>query len=212
LVGVAVYIRERKRAEERLQLTLRELDHRVKNVLALVQAVAEHSAATSDSVESFVQDFRARIKAMARMHDALRSKHWQGVDLRDLVELAIAPYRREPDRITGNGPEVVVAADQVQTLGMALHELAANAAKYGAAADRGGCVAIGWTTERTDEGTLLRIVWQEQGGPAVSPPAKRGLGLSLIEDGIRYELAGDSSVRFDPDGVRAEVSILLTEV
>jgi len=212
MLGVAVDITERKRAEDRLQLTLRELDHRVKNILALVQAVAEQSAATTDSVESFVRDFRARIKAMARMHDALRSKHWEGVDLRDLVELAVTPYRRDGDRIRSDGPEVIIPAEQVQALGMALHELAANAAKYGAGSDRGGRVEVRWTTESRDDGTLLRILWQEQGGPVVARPARRGLGLSLIEDGVRYELAGDARVRFDPDGVCAEMTISLGNV
>ena len=212
MLGVAVDITDRKRAEQRLQLTLRELDHRVKNILALVQAVAEHAAATTDSVESFVVDFRARTMAMARMHEALRRKHWDGAELRELVELAVAPYRRDDECVRYAGPDVLIPPRQVQALGMALHELAANAAKYGAGSNRGGRVDINWNIEDTDTTARLRIIWKESGGPSVSRPAKRGLGLSLIEDGVPYEIGGEASVRFDPSGVRAEILIPLEDV
>jgi PAS domain S-box-containing protein len=209
MLGVAVDITERRRAEQRLKLALLELDHRVKNTLALVQAVAEHAAATTDSVDAFVADFRARTMAMAQMHDALRRKHWDGVDLGDLIELAVAPYRRDGDRFRCEGPAVLIAARQVQPLGMALHELAANAAKYGAISGSDGRLDVTWKIESAAEGTRLRIDWRESGGTRVEPPTKRGLGLGLIESGIPYEIDGEARVEFLPNGVRAVIVIPL---
>lgn len=211
MLGVAVDITERKHAERRLQFTLQELDHRVKNTLALVLAVAEHAAATTDSVESFVADFRARTMAMARMHDALRRTHWAGADLRELLELALAPYRRDDDTVTFDGPEILVPARHVQAFGMALHELAANSAKHGAVSIRGGRVDIQWGTRRENGEARLNVVWKESGGPPVSPPTRRGLGLNLIEVGLPYEIGGSSRVTFDRDGVRADISLPLGE-
>jgi len=208
MLGVAVDITDRKRAAERLQLTLRELDHRVKNTLALVQSVVDHTAATSVSIDSFVSDFRARIHAMGRMHDALRQKHWNGVDLRELVMLVVAPYRRDGEDVRVDGEPHMVVAENVQSLGMALHELVANAAKYGALSNDEGRVEVRWRVEKGDAGAeTLRLVWRESDGPPVSTPSRRGSGLQIIEDGLRYELGGDADVYFEPAGVRAEITI-----
>ncbi len=208
MLGVAVDITERKRASERLQLTLRELDHRVKNTLALVQSIVEHTAGTSESIESFVTDFRARIHAMGRMHDALREKHWGGIELRELIALVVAPYREDGDGVRMDGEATLIAAEKAQSLGMALHELAANAAKYGALSSDEGRVEVCWCVEKVGaDGQRLRIVWQESDGPPVSTPSKRGSGLQIIEEGLRYELGGDADVYFEPAGVRAEISL-----
>jgi len=208
ILGVAVDITERKRATESLQRALRELDHRVKNTLALVQSMAEHTATTSESVESFVADFRARIRAMGRVHDALREKQWSGVDLRELITRVVAPYRRHGEDVQTFGETCPIAAGRVQSLGMALHELAANAAKYGALSKGGGRVDVRWCVEKDGvHGATLRIVWQESGGPPVAVPSKRGTGLQIIEEGLRYEIGGNADVRFEPAGVRAEITI-----
>jgi len=208
MLGVAVDITERKHATESLQLVLRELDHRVKNTLALVQSVAERAATTSASVDSFVADFSARIGAMARMHDALREKQWYSVDLGELIALVVAPYRGGGEAVRMEGSPWPVAAADVQPLGMALHELAANAAKYGALSCASGHIDVRWHVENGGaESEALRIVWRESGGPPVDPPSSRGLGLQIIEEGLRYETGGSADVRFDTVGVRAEITI-----
>lgn len=210
VLGIAVDITARKQAEHRLQLTLAELDHRVKNTLALVQAVAEQAATKTDSVENFLADFRARTMALARIHDALRCERWSGVALRDLVDLCVAPYRHDSGRmIQCAGPDTHIGAEKVQPFGMALHELATNAAKYGALSDPGGHVAVTWTMESDAEGARVRLLWRESGGPPVHPPTKRGLGLSLIESGVPHEIGGEAHVEFAPDGVRATIVIPL---
>lgn len=208
MLGVAVDITERKRAVESLQLTLRELDHRVKNTLALVQSIVEHTAGTAESIESFVVDFQARIRAMGRMHDALREKLWNGIDLRELVALVVAPYRYDGNSVRTDGEAHAITAEKAHSLGMALHELTANAAKYGALSNDKGRVEVRWRVENVGgDGQRLWIVWQELDGPPVAAPSRRGSGLQIIEEGLRYELGGDADVYFEPSGVRAEISI-----
>lgn len=208
MLGVAVDITERKRATESLRRALRELDHRVKNTLALVQSVAEHTAISSSSLESFVADFRGRIGAMGRMHDALREKQWSNIDLRDLIALVVAPYRCAGDGVRTEGGPCPIDAGLVQSLGMALHELAANAAKYGALSCDAGRVDVRWRVDHDNERSeILRITWQESGGPPVAVPEKRGMGLQIIEEGLRYEIGGGAEVHFEPGGARAEITI-----
>ncbi len=200
-------IAHRRQVEEKQLFLLRELDHRVKNTLATVQAMADQSLTSSSSLESFRESFQGRIGAMARLHEALAGEHLAGLDLRRLIEMVVAPF--DPgDRLSLAGPTWIVAADVLRTLGMALHELATNAAKHGAFSVDDGCVEVAWHEEqRAGGGRGLLLCWTESGGPRLAPPSRRGFGTTFIEDGLQHELGTTSRLEFRPDGLRCEIFI-----
>jgi PAS domain S-box-containing protein len=197
----------RREVEERQLFLLRELDHRVKNTLATVQAMADQSLTSSGSLESFRESFQGRIDAMARLHEALAGQRLAGVDLRRLVEMVVAPF--DPGgRLSLAGPARIVAANTLRTLGMALHELATNAAKHGALSVDGGCVEVVWHEEQRADGERgLLLCWTESGGPRTERPSRRGFGTTFIEDGLQHELGTASRLEFRPEGFRCEISI-----
>jgi PAS domain S-box-containing protein len=211
MLGVAVDITERKRATESLERTLLELDHRVKNTLAMVQAIAEKSAVNAESVDSFVSDFRGRIRAMSNVHEALRERAWCGVELGVLLSQAVEPYRRDQESITLEGPDVFVPVHRVQSLGMAFHELVSNAAKHGSLLAQDGRIDVCWRVEPGTTGNVAHIEWRESNGPTVSPPHKRGMGLLILEKGLKHEADADSEIRFEPTGLCAEIVMPLDE-
>jgi two-component sensor histidine kinase len=198
-------IADRKRAEETLQFLLREL--RVKNTLAVVQSVAEQTLQSSASLAEFGEAFQGRIRALARLHEAGAENKWGPLPLRQLVELTVAPFRQDPEHVSIQGDAVVLAASSAAAIGIALHELATNAAKHGALSIAGGRIEVSWWVELTPEGNRLRITWAESGGPAVAKPSRRGLGTAFIEEGIAYELGGEAKLRFPVTGARCEIVI-----
>jgi two-component sensor histidine kinase len=148
---------------------------------------------------------------LSKAHDQLTRHHWESADLRELVTGSLAPYAGA-ERVTLRGEDVVLRPRAVLTLAMAFHELATNAAKYGALSVPGGRVEIGWRPvplEGGDGRGLLQIEWTEQGGPAVSEPGRRGFGSKLIEGGVVNELGGSARLVFAPQGLRCEVLIPL---
>jgi two-component sensor histidine kinase len=179
----------------------------VKNTLATVQALADQSLTASTSLESFRESFQGRIVAMARLHEALAGDGLAGLDLRRLVELVVAPFDRG-GCVSLAGPPVIVAAETLRTLGMALHELATNAAKHGALSVADGCVEVSWHAPGSldsEPGLLFR--WIESGGPRVSRPSRRGFGTTFLEDGLNHELGAAARIEFRPEGLRCEISI-----
>lgn len=207
LRGFLIDITARKRAEGTQRLLMRELDHRVKNTLATVQAVAEMTLRTSDSLETFGETFRGRLAALARMHAAIWRSQGAPVRLRDLVELSLAPFGCDGERASIEGDEVLVPIQSAGTLGLVLHELVTNAVKHGALSVTSGSVRVGW---RREEGRL-RFEWRESGGPAVAAPSHRGFGTVLIEQSIPYELGGSVSLDFAPGGVGCAMTLPLPE-
>jgi two-component sensor histidine kinase len=197
-VSVGLDISERKRAEEQRTLLIHELNHRVKNTLATVQAVAAQSLRNAASPEAARDTFTARLMALAKAHDVLTRESWEGADLHDVVTGAVAPYRTGGrDRFDLSGPPVRLQPSTALAIAMALHELATNAAKYGALSGEGGRVGIAWGLE---DGRL-RLEWREGGGPPVAPPSRRGFGTRLIERGLAAELEGEVHLAFEPAGV-----------
>jgi two-component sensor histidine kinase/DNA-binding response OmpR family regulator len=173
--GVTTDITERKEAETRQTLLAREVDHRAKNTLAVVQAIVR--MAKRDSIEDYAKAVEGRIGALAQTHELLSQSRWEGADIRRLVQEELAPYHSEnPNRVTAIGPALVLAPEQAQLVAMAVHELATNAAKYGSLSIAAGRVDISWSTV---EGTLF-LNWTESGGPTVVPPAKLGFGTKII--------------------------------
>ena len=203
LKGVTRDVSERKRAEERQNLLIAELDHRVKNVLACVSAVAQRSREGSSSTDELLQVLDGRILSMANTHALLSRGRWLGVHLADLVRCELAPWVGEGNAVVEGG-DVALTADATQSLAMVLHELVTNAAKYGALSTPGGHVRVRWERQQQngDSSAGLIVEWQEVNGPTVVAPRRLGYGTSVIEDLIPYELGGAVDLAFAADGVR----------
>jgi two-component sensor histidine kinase len=207
LLGVTRDITERKRAEERQRVLVAELDHRVKNTLATVSAVVSHTRQGSRSVRDFAAALEGRLRSMAATHELLGARWWQGVSLTELVRRELAPYAAR-NNTELSGPEVVLRTEAGQAMAMVLHELATNAAKYGALSTKKGRVSIQWD-RRLNGGprTDLMLEWHEIGGPPVSAPGNPNYGTSTIRDLIPYEFGGTVDLVFAPEGVRCRLKL-----
>lgn len=209
LKGLTRDITERKRAEERQRLLIAELDHRVKNALACVSVVAQHTRERSGSMDEFVERLTGRIQAMANTHALLSRSRWQGAGVADLARSVLACCLAEGNAVI-EGPEVVLSAEATQAMAMTIHELVTNAAKHGALSRPGGRVSVRWRCRPgRDRRRRLLLDWQETGGPPVAPPGHQGYGTSVIRDLIPYELDGAVDLSFAPGGVRCQLDIPL---
>ncbi|MBV9572036.1 MAG: response regulator [Alphaproteobacteria bacterium] len=200
--GVTLDITERKEAANRQSLLAREVDHRARNALAVVQAIVRLGRA--DNTQDYIAGVEGRIRALAQTHELLSQSRWQGADMLRLVNEEISPYRtRCVTRIAVAGPSVILPPDKAQTMALALHELATNAAKYGALSNAMGEVGIRW--ELSDGKVILR--WTESKGPAVAEPRHRGFGMKIITASIAQQSGGE--VRFDwrPEGLDCTISL-----
>ena len=207
VIGVNIDVTERKRAEEQQRLLIAELDHRVKNVLATVSAVAAHTMDASDSMADFVAAFDGRLRSMASTHELLSHRQWRGIPLADLLQRELAPYATSNNTEIG-GPEVMLTAEAGQAMAMVLHELVTNAAKHGALSTREGRVSVRWYQPLNGGGrNRLVIEWQESGGPSVETPSKSGYGTGVIADLLPYELGGTVDLAFASEGVRCRLEI-----
>ncbi|KAB1074434.1 sensor histidine kinase [Methylobacterium planeticum] len=199
---------------------LHELNHRVKNTLATVQALARQSRGGEEDAAQL----ESRLLALSKTHDLLTRDDWSGAALREVLENELGPYRRDADHVVLDGPPVILAPRYVLAIGMMVHELTTNAAKYGALTRPDGRVRITWSvsaheggnsrdsgTARAGEETRLRLTWQESGGPAVAPPQRRGFGTRLITGAIKRELDGEIHMSFDPGGVCLRLDVPLEQ-
>lgn len=209
-IGMITDVTERVEAEARRQLLLHELNHRVKNTLATVQAIAVQTLRSAASPEAFREAFEARLLALSETHNLLTQGSWQGADLREVVLAELAPHfdHYEP-RFTLHGGHVHLGPKAAVALGMAFHELVTNAAKYGALSVPSGRVAVIWGVRATADGRWLRLDWLETGGPTVAMPRRKGFGSRLIEQGLAHELAGEVRLDFAPAGVRCTMELPL---
>ena len=188
-------------AEQHQTMLVAELNHRVKNILAVVQSVATQTITSSRSLDQFRIAFEGRLRAIALAHDILTQLRWGEVDLEHLVARSLAPYRGEG--VAWSGPTVRLAASSVVSLAMVLHELSTNAAKYGAFANEKGQVEIAWRRLEADKAELT---WSERGGPAIAGEPAPGFGSKLISRVISYDLQGHAAMRFDPAGLRCRLT------
>ena len=209
LKGLTRDITGRKRADERQDLLIAELDHRVKNVLARVAVVSMYTRHGSSSMDQFVKTLDGRIQSMATAHSLLSQSRWHGVGLTDLVRHQLAPYATDANMTIG-GPDVVLPAAATQALAMVLHELVTNAAKYGALSTSDGRVSVTWD-RLPSEGTAakLTIMWLEIAGPPIAAPIRPGFGASLIRDLIPHELGGTVDLAFRGDGACCKIEFPL---
>ncbi|MFC3069170.1 sensor histidine kinase [Phenylobacterium soli] len=196
---------ELNQAKTHLQLVVGELNHRVKNMLAVVQSLARQSFGNARSAE--LENFEDRLMALAWTHDILVDQRWAGATLDRLIDGTLAPHRRKgADRITADGPHVVLDPKLAIAFSLALHELATNAVKYGALRGAHGTVSIHWEVEDRHGEEWLVLEWRERGGPPVSPPKRRGFGSRLIERGVTGEIGGKAHLDFDPAGLSCCIS------
>ena len=215
MAGVSLDVTERKRSDERRQLLINELNHRVKNTLASVQAIARQTLRTSPDLAGFKDAFEARLLALSQTHNLLTEQHWRSASLLAMLAAELRPHggARDP-RFTLNGDgDLQLRPKAAVALGMAMHELATNAAKYGALSTPTGRVTL--RSRRIVENGERRLVleWIETGGPPVPPPDRRGFGARLLEDGLAGELSGVVRLEYRPEGLccRMELPLDLVE-
>jgi PAS domain S-box-containing protein len=201
---IARDISERKRADEQRILLINELNHRVKNSLAMVQSLAMQTLRGYEGSQGALRAFNSRLLALSRAHDVLTAERWEGASLHDVVDRALSPFRMS-GQIKIDGPHVRLTPRQALALSIVLHELATNAVKYGALSLPAGGVHVGWT--RTNG--VLDLEWRETGGPAVTPPSRPGFGTHLIERSLAHDLGGEARILYLANGVVAHLSVPL---
>jgi two-component sensor histidine kinase len=207
MTGVYIDVTERRRAEDHKNLLIAELDHRVKNVLACVAAVAQQSRECSRSADHFLDVLNGRINALANAHALLSRSRWEGVGVGELVRSELARCTSDGNHLI-EGPDIVLAAEATQPLAMVLHELTTNATKYGALSSRCGRVSVCWGRQSgRDSQECLALEWRETGGPPIAARGHSGYGSSVIRDLIPYELGGSVDYVLAPEGVRCRVEL-----
>lgn len=212
VTGFTTDVTARKQAEMRQALLVRELHHRVKNNLATVLAVANLSGRNAASLEEYKRKLRDRIQSMARSHTLLTENAFQRAQISRILANELEAYADSSgDRITLEGPEIDLSAEVAVSLGMAFHELATNAGKYGSLSVEGGRLSVVWTMSEGEQGRRLHINWRESGGPPVSPPTRSGFGSRLLDNVIGGQLRGRVQLRFEPDGLIAEIEAALDQ-
>lgn len=202
VTGVTVDMTERKRAEERQVLLTREVDHRAKNTLAVVLSMLRLTKART--MPEFVAAVEGRIHALAVTHNLLSASRWEGANLGQIVDEELAPYQtRRRSRIVTEGPAILLQPATAQAVALALHELATNAAKYGALSSEGGSLQVSWTFT----GNALTLDWREMGGPPAAAPQALGFGLTIVRSSIEEQFRGDVAYDWSPVGLNCRLSI-----
>jgi PAS domain S-box-containing protein len=208
LIGALVDVTDRKEDEAHLRLLLRELTHRSKNLLAVIQAMARQTARHAGSTEAFLKRFGARLQALAASHDLLVRENWHGASLSELIRSQLAGYF-EPgsEQVVLQGDDIALKPEAAQNLGLALHEMAVNAAKFGALSVSEGRVSIVWNRRSGSDGGAVEIDWREQSGPTVRPRRKKGFGTMVIEGNLSRALDAEIKMVFDPEGLHCHIVI-----
>jgi PAS domain S-box-containing protein len=209
LVSIMADVTDRKAADDHIKFLMREISHRSKNLLSVVQAIAAQTGRSAGTIGEFQMRFSRRLQGLAASHDLLVHQNWQGATLSDLVRDQVAPFVETGSaRVSAAGPDVFVSPEAAEALGLALHELATNAVKYGPLSIPTGRVAVSWALE--NEGTArasLRLSWVERGGPVVTSPSHKGFGHVVFERIITKSLGGNVAMDFAPEGLSWVLSI-----
>ena len=191
-------------AEQHQRLLVDELNHRVKNMLTVVISLASQSLRRAASLEDFSITFMGRVQALTASYTLLSRENWSSVSLREILDEETKPYAaKDHMNVTFDGPPVRLGPSSALAIGMAIHELATNAVKYGALSAHGGVIDLTWHFKQDPGGEMFVIDWRERGGPTVHAPARLGFGMTVIERGLAHELGGHANVRFNPEGVHA---------
>ena len=188
-------------SQARQQLMNREMAHRMKNTLAMVQAIVSQTLRRARSNQEAIQSINQRLSALGHAHTALTRTRWGNASIIEVIEGATAAHRADPARIRTEGPKMDLGAKAVLAITLALHELSTNAAKYGALSSDGGTVTIRWSLTGGAADSRFHLRWIERGGPPVQPPQQRGFGSRLVADSVGADLKGEAKLAFDPEGV-----------
>ena len=207
-VGAVVDITEQRIWAEQQRLLMGELNHRVRNTLSVVQAIASQTLRAAKDPRAFVEDFKGRLQSIASAHKLLNETTWQGANLTELVREQLASSCGSGQVYT-DGPEVWLPPQVALNLGLVLYELGTNARKYGALSVPNGRVQLSWEVVHEDDRRVLRLTWQERGGPLVRPPLARGFGMGLIERTVGSSIDGAAQIAFEPEGLRCVIDLAL---
>jgi PAS domain S-box-containing protein len=212
--GVVCYFRDisaQVRARQQRELLINELNHRVKNTLATVQSVAAQTLKGSTVPAAIKGSLESRLISMAGAHDVLTQQNWEGADLRNIVEKALSPFMAPGREFDVDGPDIRLLPKSALAVAMAVHELATNAAKYGALSNGSGRISVHWTIAELDE-PHLQIIWTEAGGPKVAAPSSKGFGSRLIERGLAGQLGGEAVIDYRETGVVCRIMAPLSTI
>lgn len=213
LTCASVDVTERKEGEAHLRLLLRELTHRSKNLLAVIQAMARQTANHAGSTDAFLKQFGSRLQALAASHDLLVRESWYGASLGELIRSQLSSYLDgNAVQISIEGPPIALKPEAAQSLGLALHELAINAAKFGALSVPKGRVSITWIRRETAVDNAVELDWREQLGPKVKARRKKGFGTMVIERNLARALDAKVNMDFDPDGLHCHIVIPASQI
>lgn len=205
-------IGQRKRAEQHQRLLINELNHRVKNTLAVVQSLAYQSFRKMDDPDAARAAFEARLRALSSAHSLLTRQNWESAGLADTLRSAVeATAGSNLDRVDFDGPDFDLPPQTALSIAMAVHELCTNAIKYGSLSVPDGRVALHWNLSGAEQRQVLTIEWKESGGPRVEVPVQKGFGTRLIERGLSAELRGEARLKFAAEGVTCTISAPVPE-
>lgn len=207
----ASYIDLTRHKEQQIQskMLIEELNHRVKNTLSTVQSIVWQAMRTSSDPKVIRESIESRLLALSRSHDLLTLENWDSAGLFDVVKDALEPFEvtgSRSERIVIEGANIRIPPHMTLAFGIAFHELATNAVKYGALSNGTGSILVAWTVEPSPNGDRLVLNWQEKGGPPVTPPARKGFGSRVLENGLAHELEGDVRLDFPVDGMTSRIS------
>jgi len=199
-----------KEEQAQSRMLINELNHRVKNTLSTVQSIVAQALRHASDPEVIRESIESRLFALSRSHDLLTRENWEGAGLHDVVDAALEPFgvaNGRSERFEVTGENIRFPPKAALALGIAFHELATNAVKYGAFSGDTGCVRIAWTIEPASEGNRLILTWREENGPRVTPPTRKGFGSRVIERGLAHELGGTTQLDYRPQGVVCTINI-----
>lgn len=209
VLGTGLDITARRDADEHQKVLIRELHHRVKNILATVQAIASATGRSAKTFQEFRDDFSDRLVSLGRTHSLLTREAWAGADLHEILKSELEPYLDDAGRVTIDGPFVEIPRDIVVSVGMAVHELTTNAVKYGSLSVPAGRVHVSIETDGAPVEPKLTMIWAESGGPEVRTPTRRGFGSLLLNRLLSSQLGGELAIDYRPEGIIARVEIVL---
>jgi two-component sensor histidine kinase len=209
VLNIVMDVTERRKAEKHIELLMREISHRSKNLLSVVQAIASQTARTAGTLSDFQETFGQRLQGLAASHDLLVQEEWRGAPLDDLARHQLALFAEAGGpRLALKGPAVMLTAQAAQAIGLALHELGTNATKHGAWSVPEGNVEIAWALGTAQDGEgRLTMKWVERGGPQVTAPSTKGFGHVVIESMVGQSTGGEVSMEFNPLGLTWMLSI-----
>lgn len=210
LVCILADVSESEANKTRSDFMMRELDHRVNNLLAIILSIAEITARSHTDIQTYAKDFRARLESMARTHSLLAQTQWSGPPLRALIEEELYAHTTK-DRVQIEGPELNLSPSAAQSLAMLFHELSANAIKHGALSNQEGKVCVAWE-ELRGAAPALNLRWSESGGPSVVPPERDGFGSKVVNRIISRQLQADVTTKWDEAGIRLTAHIPLAKI